>query len=368
MNSYILNKMKKGKGLLYTKMKIFHFKDKIDSLPRDKALIMPPIHIRIKPTNICNHSCSYCAYRVSGLQLGKDIALRDTIPREKMFEIIDDLKEMRVKAVTFSGGGEPFCYPYLFDAVLKLTKSKISFASLTNGSLLFGEIAELFARYATWIRISIDGWDDKSYSMYRRVREGEFSKVIHNIRCFKKNRGSCYLGVSIVVNKHNASHIYDLVAFLRDNGADSVKISPCIISNNGKRNNVYHSGLFKTVKGQIAKAFSRCVKKGFEIFDSYHTQLESFAKPYSWCPYLQILPVIGADLNIYPCQDKAYNLEGGLVGSIKKERFKDFWFSDKNKFFKVNPSKICNHHCMANEKNRLILDYLNADKEHLGFV
>ena len=63
-------------------------------------------------------------------------------------------------------------------------------------------------------------------------------------------------------------------------------------------------------------------KDAFEIFDSYHTQLESFAKPYEWCPYLQILPVIGADLNIYPCQDKAYNLEEGLVGSIKNKSFK----------------------------------------------
>lgn len=368
MNSYILNKVKNKNGLLYTKMKIFHFKDKIDSLPREQAAIMPPIHIRIKPTNVCNHNCSYCAYRVSGLQLGKDMITRDTIPKEKMFEIIDDLKEMRVKAVTFSGGGEPFCYPHLLGAVSRLIKSKISFASLTNGSLLFGEIAELFARYATWIRISLDGWDDKSYSRYRRVREGEFSKVIHNIRRFKKIGGSCYLGVSIVVNKQNAPHIYDLVMLLRDSGADSVKISPCIISNNEKNNNVYHNAIFKTVKGQIAKAFSRGAKKEFEIFDSYHTQLESFAKPYQWCPYLQILPVIGADLNVYPCQDKAYNLDDGLVGTIKKERFKDFWFSGKNKFYKINPARVCHHHCVANEKNKMILEYLNTDGRHSFFV
>lgn len=360
--------MKKEKGLLYTKMKIFHFKDKIDSLPSHNPLIMPPLHIRIKPTNICNHNCSYCAYRVSGLQLGKDMVKRDLISKEKMLEIIDDLADMEVKAVTFSGGGEPFCYPHLLDTVLKLIKSKIAFASLTNGSLLQGEIAELFARYATWIRISIDGWDDKSYSIYRGVREDEFSKVIHNIKCFKKLKGKCYLGISIVVNKLNVSHIYDLVMLLHDSGVNSVKISPCIVSNNGIKNSNYHRRLFKIAKKQITRAISKYAKKGFEIFDSYHTQLESFAKPYAWCPYLQILPVIGADLNIYPCQDKAYNLDEGLVGSIKKERFKDFWFSGKNKFFKINPSKVCNHHCVANEKNKMILDYLNTDTKHSVFV
>ncbi len=58
-------------------------------------------------------------------------------------------------------------------------------------------------------------------------------------------------------------------------------------------------------------------------------------KEYTWFPYSQILPVIGADLNIYPCQDKAYNLEEGLVGSKKEQRFKDFLFSDKNQFLRL---------------------------------
>lgn len=360
--------MKKEKGLLYTKMKIFHFKEKIDSLPRDNPLIMPPVHIRIKPTNVCNHNCSYCAYRVNGLQLGKDMVVRDFIPREKMLEIIDDLEKMKVKAVTFSGGGEPFCYPYLFETIKKLSKTSIKFASLTNGARLDGELAEIFARHASWLRISIDGWDDKSYSCYRRLPRGEFTKVMNNIRNFKKLKGKCYLGAVIIVDKKNASHVYSLIHLLWEAGVNNVKVSPCIISNNGLENNRYHKPFFKKVKSQIQKAAKRLTTPGFEIFDAYHELDEKFRKNYKWCPYLQILPVIGADLNIYPCQDKAYNLEDGLIGSIKNKRFKDFWFSDKNKFFKINPSNVCNHHCVSNEKNKMAIEYLNADREHLGFV
>ena len=100
----------------------------------------------------------------------------------------------------------------------------------------------------------------------------------------------------------------------------------------------------------------------------YHRQEISFKKDYHWCPYLQVLPVIGADLNVYSCQDKAYNLDCGLIGSIKNMRFKDFWFSDKNKFFKIDPARDCVHHCVADGKNRLVHEYLEADPEHLGFV
>lgn len=355
-------------GLLYTKMKIFYFKEKIDSLPEGIDKIMPPIHIRIKPTNVCNHNCWYCAYRVDNLQLGKDMVIRDQIPREKMMEIIDDIVEMGVKSVTFSGGGEPFCYPYLLETVKKLSKTPVKFAALTNGTGLTGEIAEIFAHYGTWIRISMDGWDDESYSSYRGVSKGEFTKVMHNMKNFKKIEGKSFLGVVIVADKKNHSHIYDLIKRLKNIGVNSVKVAPCFISNSGEENNNYHKPIFNIVRDQISKAMSELGDKNFEVFDSYHRQLETFEKEYTWCPYLQILPVIGADLNIYPCQDKAYNLEEGLIGSIKNTRFKDFWFSDKSKFFKINPSVHCNHHCVANLKNKFVLEYLNADKEHLVFV
>ena len=48
--------------------------------------------------------------------------------------------------------------------------------------------------------------------------------------------------------------------------------------------------------------------------------------------------------------------------------FKDFWFANKDKFFKINPSVHCNHHCVADSKNKIVLEYLEADKQHLGFV
>lgn len=355
-------------GLIYTNMKIFHFKDKIDSLSRENKKVLPPIHIRIKPTNACNHNCRYCAYRVDGLQLGKDMNAGDYIPKDKILEIIRDLADMSVKAVTFSGGGEPFCYPYLEEAAEELSKKDIAFSCLTNGSRLSGNVARLFALKATWLRISIDGWDGPSYSSYRGVDRSEFGRVMKNMENFKKARGRCHLGVSIIVDRKNHSHIYGLIKNLKAVGADSVKISPCIISNSGKKNNSYHRPIFGTVKKEVSKAVRNLADNNFSISDSYHKLDEKFEKNYKWCPYLQILPVIGADLGVYSCQDKAYNRNNGLIGYIKNRRFRDFWFSGKNKFFKINPSIDCSHHCVANGKNALLAEYLEADEAHLSFV
>jgi MoaA/NifB/PqqE/SkfB family radical SAM enzyme len=355
-------------GNLYSKFKIFHYKDKIDSLPLHKNEILAPIHIRIKPTNVCAHNCWYCAYKVDTLQLGKDMNKKDYIPKEKMLEIVDDIVDMNVKAVTFSGGGDPFYYPYLLETVKKLSDSTVKFAALTNGSRLSGELAEIFADKAMWLRISIDGWDDASYASYRGVPDGVFTKVMNNLSNFKKFGDKCLLGISLVVDKKNSPHIYSFIGRLKDIGVDSVKISPCIVSNDAAENNNYHQLLFDDVKEQVLNAVRDFNDSVFEIFDSYHALEFEFKKNYSWCPYLQILPVIGADQNIYSCQDKAYNLDEGLIGSIENQRFKDFWFSEKRKFFKINPSRVCNHRCVSHEKNKLIYEYLEVDGEHIGFV
>ncbi|QKF83315.1 radical SAM/SPASM domain-containing protein [Halarcobacter ebronensis] len=352
----------------YSKFKVFHFQEKLDSLPKDVEEISSPIHIRIKPTNVCNHSCWYCSYRFDEVQLGQDMVVRDFIPKDRMMEILDDCIEMDVKSITFSGGGEPFVYKYFLDTVKKLSKSNIKFASLTNGSKLKGEVAEIFSKYGEWIRVSMDGWDDLSYKKYRKTKKTEFTNILNNMKEFKSLGGKCALGVSFIIDNKNFNHIYEMAKKIKATGADSIKMSPCIVSNLGKENNEYHAPIYDEVKKQIKKVKTELEDESFEVYDTYHLLEEKFEKDYDWCPYIQILPIIGADLNIYSCQDKAYNLDNGLVGNIKEKSFKEFWFNDKEKFFKINPKCDCSHHCIANEKNKMILDYLNVDLDHLGFV
>jgi hypothetical protein len=45
----------------------------------------------------------YCAYHDENRQLGNFIECKDRLTREKMMEVIDDLVEMGLQAVDFSG-------------------------------------------------------------------------------------------------------------------------------------------------------------------------------------------------------------------------------------------------------------------------
>ncbi len=353
-------------GLLYNKNKIFHFPEKLESLPQEVESIAPPLHVRIKPTNVCAHSCWYCAYRFDDVQLGDGMRVKDHIPRDKMMELLDDLTDMGVGAVTFSGGGDPFYYPHFLETVRKIAGGPMKFASLTNGVRLRGELAELFSEYATWVRISVDGWDDESYARYRGVRIGEHTKLMRNLETFSKLGGLCYLGVSLIVDDKNYGHVFEIICRMKDVGAQSVKVSACIIDDDIAKNECYHAPFADSVREQIARAVSELGDEHFEINDAYHL-FSRYEKSYEWCPYLQIVPVIGADLTVYSCHDKAYH-PSGVLGSIREQRFKTFWMSNKEKFFRIRPCRDCLHHCMVNEQNQLILDYLKVDRGHLEFV
>ena len=353
--------------LRYTPFKVFHYPEKLNSLSQDVDLIEAPLHVRIKPTNICAHKCWYCAYKADDLQLGDEMVEKDQIPESKMFEILHDIKSMGVQAVTFSGGGDPFYYKPLFKVVSWLADNNIKFASLTNGARLKGELAEVFAHHGTWLRVSLDGWDDTSYAKYRGIKEGNFSKLMGNLESFSRLNGGCQLGISLIVDQGNSSHIYDLVNRLRDVGVNNVKISPCIVSNDGSENNSYHKEIYSVVRMQIDALKNEILDDEFELFDSYHLLEEKFDKDYNWCPYLQILPIIGADQHVYSCQDKAYTT-GGRIGNLQKQSFKDFWMTEKDKFFRINPSVDCSHHCVSNKKNMMIHEYLSTDPDHQGFV
>ena len=92
-------------NIKYSDLKFLHFNKTLKAL--GEKTVVAPIHVRIKPTNICNHDCWYCAYHSSDVQLGDQMTYRDVIPYKKLDEIADDIVEMGVSAVTFSGGGEP---------------------------------------------------------------------------------------------------------------------------------------------------------------------------------------------------------------------------------------------------------------------
>lgn len=351
---------------VYSPNKFVHFPEHVNSLRAGR--VIAPVHVRVKPINHCNHACWYCAYRADGLSLGEDMDLRSRIPADKMREIVADFINMGVKAVTFSGGGEPLLYKTLPEHVRDLAQAGVRVAALTNGSNLKGKMADAFANWGTWVRVSLDAWDGPSYAKSRSIGSDAFATLIDNMRAFAARGSRCVLGVSFIVDRSNCSHISEVCRLLKDVGVSHVKLSAAVVSNEADANNEYHREIAGTVLTEIDAA--RILDSDdFHIVNHYHEMNGRFDKSYSSCPSLQFLTVIGADCGVYTCQDKAYS-KSGLLGSVADRRFSDFWFSEelKERMHSLNPGQECLHHCMSHNKNLMMSEMLSLDNDHIPFV
>jgi len=356
---------------LYSDLKVFHFSSKLNDILNNR--LSPPLHIRLKPTNKCNHNCYYCCYRSRNLHLNELFDPNDEIPFWKMQEIIEDFKYMGIKAVTFSGGGEPLVYPYFIETIKMILDAKIKIGVLTNGGMLKGKIAGILSKGASWVRVSMDAVDPILYSKIRNVNNNEFKNVCSNIKLFAKNKSKkCQLGVNFIINKYNYKDVYAFLSFMKKLGVNHVKVSESVISQDREKNREYYLPILNAIKQQIKKAIFDLSNKSFFIIDkidTFNSKDNCYEKKYSKCPFAQFLTVIAADMNVYICQDKAYTKKGKL-GSLKNEKFKDVWFSKntKRKLLSINPAKDCNHHCTQYKKNILLIDYININQSHVEFV
>lgn len=349
----------------YSQLKIFHHKELLERLEAGERC--NPLYIRIKPTNICNHNCYYCHYKNPYLRLD-EYNSNDMIPRNKMMEIVADMKKMGVKAVTFSGGGEPLIYPYIAETMEKILDAGIELSIITNGSMLKGRNAELLSK-AKWVRLSIDSIDASKYAKIRGIEKDALPIIMRNIENFAmmKNK-ECELGINFVIGKDNYTEIEQVARAMKALGVNHVKFAP-LFSNETEE---YHKDFKDEVIETLNDLGCKLNDETFKIIDLYTSDFDNyevFKRTYSRCPIKEFVCIIAANSKVYFCHDKAY-LADGCVCDLNNQSLADSWNSEEvtKRFKEFDAMKVCRQHCVYDSRNVLINSYLDMNLNHVNFI
>jgi wyosine [tRNA(Phe)-imidazoG37] synthetase (radical SAM superfamily) len=146
-----------------------------------------PITIEIDPSNSCNHCCPFCISGHLHLQKynGTELFNRTILEKDCFEKLIKELVATKIQAINWTGGGEPTMNPYLGEAIAYIkNNSNIEMGMFTNGSMLKKfDLFETFSKSLSWIRVSIDAGEEKTYNDLRKTNiSNNFKVVIENIK------------------------------------------------------------------------------------------------------------------------------------------------------------------------------------------
>lgn len=277
------------------------------SLSRRPVISGMPAAVSLELTNNCNLKCPECA---SGSGLMKRArGFMDT----GLFErAVTELRPY-LYYMNLYFQGEPMMHPdfFLFLALSGDTKTVVS----TNGHFLTeGNSEKLVHSRLYKLIVSLDGMDQKAYSVYRR--NGDLARVMDGIRNIysarKRFKSPMKLELQFLVNRHNEHQIGEAGRFAGEMKAQLKLKSMQVI-------NEQDAGKWMPSD----KEYARYEKSGgkYGIKNSLP----------SGCLRLWLNPVITWDGKVLPCCfDKDAEF---IMGDLKKDSFRTIWNgSDYNEF------------------------------------
>ncbi len=353
---------------VYATQKALYHRDSMDMLLAGKQPY--PKHIELVISDFCNHDCGFCSYRMSGhpsntlfqVEPGtsrKDRNPKRMIPVEKCLEILDDCAEMGVKAIQFTGGGEPTIHPDFCHIVAYAMQKGLEAALITNGNMMLEDDQRTLAKRMTWLRISIDAAYPEHYMEERGVGAGAWERMIEGstLLCQEAKAEGLPLtiGSGFVVTPRNFDQIYEAAKLYKNIGFHNMRIGLMFNPDDEKP----FMEFWPEIRRQAIAAVKDFSCPEFRVIDRTQERFDEFSSrgdgviDYPICGQQSFTTYIGGDLGVYRCCQWAYNPRG-LVGSIKNRRLKEFFDSQEkhDDFDRFDP--VACGKCQFNASNRSI--------------
>jgi len=352
-------------------------------LAREGELPEGPKQVQFILSDLCNQSCSFCAYRMDGYtsnelfmgasdpaKYGHNNPVR-MVPTERALQLLDEFKSAGALGVQFTGGGEPTVHKHHEDIFEKTLHLGMRASLVSNGLKWSKRLRTEILPNFSWVRVSIDAGNRETYALIRKTNPMNWDHVWRNVEelaaSIKKNKSQCVLGLGFVVTPYNWEEIPDFVRKAARSGADNVRLS-AMFSGDGEKpfEDIYDK--ITVVIHDTQKSYSR---ENFSIHDNFGSRLsdlEQHSPDYEFCGYQHYTTYVGGDLQVYRCCVYSYN-KRGLVegGDLSKNRFDDFWASEgRTKDMVEFDARGCQR-CQFNEKNRAINYLLQIDPPHKEF-
>lgn len=199
--------------------KIIYYTELVDKLINGEYV--PPITFEIDPSDNCPLSCDFCLYKRGR----EDGSQTNNLSWEVYQKAVVEIKNMGVKSITFTGGGEPLMNPRFNNMARLANLLGFKTGLITNGVRLRSLPHDILRQF-TFIRISLNAGSKETYKAI--TGKNKFDEVVKNSR-FAIAAGAS-VGWSYVVDENNKHDIEKAVELSKEVNVKYIQFKPSIFS------------------------------------------------------------------------------------------------------------------------------------------
>ena len=347
--------MKKSKSIFDPKSKIIANVDRIVEFVETGNT--PPILIEVDPSNACNHACSFClsSYIHFDKYKGTETFSRVLMPRDMLMSLCREFVEMDVRAVNWTGGGEPTLNQHLKEAIQYCGIHGIKMGMFTNGTLFDKyDMFEILVDYMTWVRISVDCGTEETYNSVRIPKgEANWNKMLSNMTKLidvNKSKGNKLdIGVGFVISPDTYHEIIDFANTFKDMDLKYCQYKPEIIirEEGGQQRDIeFWEDQVQPLLDKAKKILGDKFQVNGYKFEDLAKDRRNFGRDYKKCLGSQVSPCIGADGHVYVCTNHRGWKEYSYGSLYDGKSFKEIWNDINNRKRIMN--QIENIECFGN--------------------
>jgi len=181
-----------------------------------------PDVVQIDLTDRCNSNCLICWLHFPLVKAESNNELDFSVLKY----FLNDLAKSGTKEVIFSGGGEPFFYPRIWEALELAEQNGLVFRINTNFTLLDKEGINRLLSFKNLISLTVSVWAGNAdlYSKLHQRSSDVFHKVKDNLKFLNSVKpGKLDVKICAIINNINYLGLDDLLDFSRETGCNSIE-------------------------------------------------------------------------------------------------------------------------------------------------
>ncbi len=273
---------------------------------------------------------------------------------------LGEMARAGVKAVVWSGGGEPTTHPRWRDAIVFAHVAGLQQGMYTLGGLLTESDAAFLREHLTWIVVSLDCVSAAEYAREKGVPASRFDAARQGVRWL--SHGTATVGVSFLLHEGNWFRAEDMVTLGRELGSSYVTFRPAI------HTSINQPSLASSDRGWITDALPtlsrvaryRDVECDVDRFLAYR---DWAGHGYTACMGPQLNTTITPDGRVWVCPQRR-GIVGSELGDLRTESFASLWARHPGQW---TVDQDCRVMCRLHTVNQQ-MQALAAPRPHEAFV